>query len=56
MTTKAKKRKRATKPAKRKRPVASRARPGKDLGEWRWVLAGVVILIIVILVWGKRIP
>ena len=53
MTTKAKKRKRATKPAKKKRPAA---KPAKDLGEWRWVLAGIIVLIIVILVWGKRIP
>ena len=27
-----------------------------DLGEWRWVLAMLIVLTLVILIWGKRIP
>ena len=27
-----------------------------DLGQWRWVLAMLVVLGIVILIWGRRIP
>ena len=50
------------KPLKRPPTKAKARKPGHhvhmvgDLGEWRWVLAMLVILIFVILIWGKRIP
>jgi hypothetical protein len=43
--------------AKPKRTTTKRpAKPGSGLGDWRWVLAMLVILTFVILIWGKRIP
>ena len=49
-------RKKAKKSLAPRRKGAKAAEFVADLGQWRWVLAMLVVLGIVILIWGRRIP